>query len=421
MRQSQLFGKTRKDINREEQSVNAELLIRAGFIEKQLAGVYNFLPLGLKVFRKIENVIREEMNAIGAQEMLMSSLQNKDLWQKSGRWEKLEPIMYQFKDHHGSTVGLAATHEETITNIVKKHVNSYRDLPVYLYQIQTKFRDEKRAKSGILRGREFSMKDLYSFHTDQEDLDRYYMIVHDAYLKIFKRLGLEAFSVEASGGDMSTEHSHEFMVATDAGEDITLLCPKCHWAQNLEIAAEIKKCPQCSTALAKVKTVEAGNIFRQGDQYSAPLDLTYVDKEGHKQNVILGSYGIGLGRLLGTIVEANHDQDGIIWTKASTPYHLHLLNLVRNVKTGEEVYRKLTKAGWEVLYDDRDISFGKKLKDADLIGICFQLLVSDKQKELELINRADHKKMLIGYDQVIKELEKFYSPSMKAIEPSAPR
>lgn len=407
MKQSQLFGKTRKDISQEEQSTNAELLIRAGYISRQMAGVYNFLPLGLRVFRKIEDVIREEMDAIGAQEMLMSSLQNKDLWQKSGRWEKLAPIMYQFKDHHGSEVGLAATHEEAITNIVKQQVSSYRDLPLYLYQIQTKFRDEKRAKSGILRGREFSMKDLYSFHRDRADLDRYYQVVHDAYLKIFRRLDLEAFSVEASGGNMSTEYSHEFMVRTEAGEDVTLLCTQCHWAQNLEIATELKKCPKCSGVLEKVKTVEVGNIFRQGDQYSRPLELTYADEKGFKHNVILGSYGIGLSRLMGTIVEANHDQDGIIWTKASTPYHIHLLNLAKNVKTGEELYQSLSKSGWEVLYDDRDISFGKKLKDADLLGICYQLIVSDK-KDLELVRRSDHEVLNGGLDKIQKDLKNFY-------------
>lgn len=408
MRQSQLFGKTRKDISQDEQSINAELLTKAGFIEKQMAGVYNYLPLGLRVFRKIENIIREEMNAIGGQEILMSSLQNKELWQQSGRWQKLAPIMYQFKDHHGSAVGLAATHEEAVTAIVKKHVSSYKDLPLYLYQIQTKFRDEKRAKSGLLRGREFNMKDLYSFHSDREDLDRYYKIVHEAYFKIYQRLGLEAFSVEASGGEMSSENSHEFMVKTEAGEDITLLCPQCKWAQNLEIANGVKKCPHCDSKVEEHKTVEAGNIFRQGDQYSEPLGLTFEDKDGKKKNVILGSYGIGLGRLMGTIVEANHDKDGIIWTKNSTPYQVHLLNLAKDAKTGEAVYQKLTKAGWEVLYDERDISFGKKFKDADLIGICYQLIISDKQKELELIRRDNHKKILLSYERIVSELKKFY-------------
>jgi prolyl-tRNA synthetase len=412
MKQSKLFGKTRKDISKDEKSINAELLTRAGFIDKQMAGVYIYLPLGLKTHRKIEQVIREEMNAIGGQELLMSSLQNKELWDKSGRWEKMEPIMYQFKDHHGSEVGLAATHEEPITDLVARQVNSYKDLPVYIYQFQNKFRDEKRAKSGLLRGREFSMKDLYSLHATQEDLDKYYKIAHDAYLKIFKRLGLEAFSVEASGGDMSDELSHEFMVETEAGEDLTVLCRKCNWAQNAEIS-KIKEggtCPECKTKIEIVKTVEAGNIFRQGDLYSKPLGLNYTNKDGKQHPAILGSYGIGLGRAMGTVVEASHDKDGIIWTKNTTPYHIHLLNLSKNDKTKEadKVYQELIKAGFEVLYDDRDISFGKKFKDADLIGICWQVVISDRQVDLELIKRQDHSKENLNIKELIKQLKTFY-------------
>lgn len=411
MKQSKLFGKTRYDVSQEEKSINAELLTKAGFVDKQIAGVYAYLPLGLRTYRKIERVIREEMNKIGGQELLMSSLQSKELWDKSGRWEKMEPIMYQFKDHHGSEVGLAATHEEPITAMVAKQVNSYKDLPVYIYQIQTKFRDEKRAKSGVLRGREFQMKDLYSFHTDEADLDKYYKIAHDAYLKIYDRLGLRAFSVEASGGDMSDQFSHEFMVETDAGEDKTVLCRQCSWAQNVEIS-KIKngdKCPNCGAKVSEAKTVEAGNIFRQGDMYSKPLGLNYVDAKGQKQPVILGSYGIGLGRVMGTIVEASHDKDGIIWTKATTPYQVHLLNLAKDANTADRVYEALDKEGVEVLYDDRDISFGKKLKDADLIGICLQVIVSDRQEKLELVYRQDHKKEILDSKQIIKKIKDFYA------------
>ncbi|PWB38958.1 MAG: hypothetical protein C3F02_00945 [Parcubacteria group bacterium] len=411
MRQSQLFGKTRKDISQDEKSINAELLTKAGFIEKQMAGVYNYLPLGLRTYRKIENIIREEINAIGGQEMLMPVLQAKELWQITGRWQEMEPIMYQFTDHHGSAIGLGTTHEEVVVDIVKKHLNSYKDLPLYLYQIQTKFRDEKRAKSGLLRGREFGMKDLYSFHQDEKDLEEYYQRARRAYLKIFERLGLEAFSVEASGGAISRKISHEFMVQTEAGEDNTILCAACGWAQNKEIA-KVKagaKCPSCGKVLREAKTVEAGNIFNLGTEYSKKIGLRFIAKDGQQKDVVMGCYGIGLGRAMGTIVETSHDADGIIWTKTTTPYHVHLLNLSKNVKTGEQVYDKLTKAGWEVLYDDRDISFGKKLKDADLIGICYQLIISDRKEELELVSRRDHKKKLLNYDQVVKELERFYA------------
>lgn len=413
MRQSKLFGKTRRDISKDEKSINAELLIRGGFIEKHMAGVYNYLPLGLRVFRKVENVIREEMNAIDAQEMLMTALQPKDLWQKTGRWDDMKDIMYQFPDGHGNEVALSTTHEEVVTELAKQQVNSYKDLPFYIYQIQNKFRNEKRAKSGLLRGREFSMKDLYSFHTDGKDLDLYYKRAHDAYLKIFKRLGLEAFSVEASGGTMSKEFSHEFMVITDAGEDITILCKKCFWAQNLEIAKlrAGDKCPNCANELEEAKTVEAGNIFRLGNKYSSALGLQYDDKEGKKHDVLMGSYGIGLGRIMGTIVEASHDNEGIIWTKATTPYHIHLLNFAKNGNTDEQadsVYKELVEAGFDVLYDDRDISFSKKLKDADLIGIPYQLLISEKNKDLELISRLDHKKQMLTLDKVIEVIKNFY-------------
>lgn len=411
MKQSKLFGKTRREVSQDEKSINAELLTKAGFIEKQMAGVYNYLPLGLRTYRKIENIIREEINAIDGQEILMPVLQAKELWQQTGRWQKMEPIMYQFKDHHGTDVGLGTTHEEVVVDIVKKHLTSYKDLPICLYQIQTKFRDEKRAKSGLLRGREFGMKDLYSFHTDEKDLDEYYQRAHDAYVKIFQRMGLEAFSVEASGGAISKKFSHEFMVKNKAGEDITVLCNKCMWAQNIEIA-QVKagdKCPKCGSTLVEEKTVEAGNIFNLGVEYSSKMSLQYADKDGKKKDVLMGCYGIGLGRAMGTIVEASHDQDGIIWTKHTSPFDIHLLNLAKNdAKKADDIYSKLQKKGFEVLYDDRDISFGKKLKDADLIGICWQLIVSDKNDKLELVERDGHKKILCTLEEVVDILKEYY-------------
>lgn len=410
MKQSKLFGKTRKDITSEEKSINAELLTKAGYIEKQMAGVYSYLPLGLMVYRKIENIIREEMNNIGCQEIFMPVLQSKELWDTTGRWDSLESIMYQFKDHHGSKVGLGTTHEEVVVDIVKKHLTSYKDLPFALYQIQTKFRDEKRAKSGLLRSREFIMKDLYSFHTDEKDLDQYYNKVHDVYIKIFKRMGLESFSVEASGGAISKKFSHEFMVKTKAGEDITILCEKCNWAQNKEIAKVGKgdKCPKCGAKLSEEKTVEAGNIFNLENEYSNKMNLKFTDKDGKQKDVLMGCYGIGLGRSIGTIVEASNDENGIIWTKEVTPFHIHLLNLVKNDKKDvEKIYKELSK-DFDVLFDDRDISFGKKLKDADLIGICWQLIVSDKQDKLELVERSTGKKQLVNISKVKKILKDYY-------------
>jgi prolyl-tRNA synthetase len=407
MRQSKLFGKTRKDIKNDEKSINAELLTKAGFVEKQMAGVYSYLPLGLKTHRKIEQVIREEMNKIGGQEVLLPALQTKELWEQTGRWQELEPIMYQFKDHHGTEVGLGTTHEEVITDIVKKNISSYKDLPLALYQIQNKFRDEKRAKSGLLRGREFIMKDLYSFHTSEEDLDAYYKIAHDAYLKIFSRLGLQAFSVEASGGAMSSNNSHEFMVKTDAGEDLTIFCENCSWAQNSEIT-ELKdadQCPDCQKTLKVAKTVEAGNIFRLYTKYSKDMELKFTDQTGKQQLVLMGCYGIGLGRIMGTVVEASHDENGIIWTKNTTPYQVHLLNLTKDNKA-DKLYADLEAEGIEVLYDDRDLSFGKKIKDADLIGICLQVIISDKE-DLEVTDRQTGEKKFIKI-QALQDLVKNY-------------
>lgn len=409
MRQSKLFGKTRKDIKNDEKSINAELLTKAGFVEKQMAGVYSYLPLGLKTYRKIEQVIREEMNKIGGQEVLLPALQTKELLEQTGRWQELEPIMYQFKDHHGTEVGLGTTHEEVITDIVKKNISSYKDLPLALYQIQNKFRDEKRAKSGLLRGREFIMKDLYSFHTSEEDLDAYYKIAHDAYLKIFSRLGLQAFSVEASGGAMSSNNSHEFMVKTDAGEDLTIFCETCSWAQNSEITKlkDGDQCPDCQKTLKVAKTVEAGNIFRLYTKYSKDMELKFTDQTGKKQPVLMGCYGIGLSRIMGTVVEASHDENGIIWTKNTTPYQVHLLNLTKDTKA-DKLYADLEAEGIEVLYDDRDLSFGKKIKDADLIGICLQVIISDKD-ELEVTNRQTGEKKFIKIQDLQDLVKNYYN------------
>jgi len=425
MRQSKLFTKTQKTVSAGETSKNAQLLTRGGFIYKNSAGIYTYLPLGWRVIEKLSNIIREEMNAIGSVEMFMPALVSKEYLQATDRWDKgvgfkvvsqtdldkLQAPIRQLADKLQEEYVLGWTHEEVITVIASNYVNSYRDLPFFTYQIQTKFRDEKRAKSGLLRGREFGMKDLYSFHTNEADLEAYYKLAHDAYIKIFKRLGLEAFSVEASGGAISKKFSHEFMVKNIAGEDLTILCEKCAWAQNKEIA-KVKagdKCPTCGAKLTEEKTVEAGNIFKLGNEYSSKMSLKYTDQDGKQKDIIMGCYGIGLGRAMGTIVEANHDKDGIIWPKNTTPFHVHLLNLAKNDNTkAEAIYKNLQKKGFEVLYDDRGISFGKKLKDADLIGIPYQLIISEKNKDLELVSRADHKKQMFDLNKVIEVVENFY-------------
>ncbi len=382
--QSHLFGKTRKDISAEEVSINARLLMRAGFIEKNMAGIYTLLPLGLRVFRKIENIIREEMNALGAQELLMPVFQDKEVWSQSGRWQdKMGGVMYQFKDSSGKELGLGPTHEEVIVDLVKRQIKSYKDLPVFVYQIQNKFRDEPRAKSGMLRTREFFMKDLYSFTRSAEETATFYQQAHDAYLKLFKRLGLQAFSVEASGGSMSKKFSHEFMVVTAAGEDTTIYCTNCGWAQNTEIA-QLKagdSCPKCATALQVATTVEAGNIFDQETLFTEKLGALFTDQDGKQKPIYMGAYGIGLGRALGTIVEASHDDKGIIWTPAAAPYEAHML-LISDKPEVREAAEKLASElsqDYDVLFDDREGSAGQKFADADLIGIPLQIILGDKQ------------------------------------------
>ena len=413
--QSKLFGQTRKQPPKDEVSVNAQLLIRAGFIEKNLSGVYTYLPLGLRVLRKIEAIIRQAMNELGAQELLLPTLQNKEVWQVSGRWQnRVGGSMYQFKDSSGKELGLAPTHEEQITDIIRKQVKSYKDLPFYLYQIQNKFRDEPRAKSGLIRGREFLMKDLYSFTQSAEETQVFYKQVIASYLEIFNQLGLEAFLVEASGGSMSKKHSHEFMVATEAGEDVTLLCSHCHWAQNQEIAAvqEGQPCPKCGRPVKKMKTVEAGNIFDQETVYTKPFKAFFTDRDGQSKLIQMGAYGLGLGRAMGTIVEASHDDRGIIWTKKSAPFDTHLILLSDNNKVQsarQTVIKELSKL-YDILVDDRELSVGQKLTDADLIGIPLQIIIGERNlPELEVKTRFNNKVNKIKIKELAKVMTGFYA------------
>ncbi len=410
MRQSELFTKTSKTVPADEQAVNAQLLIKAGFIDKQISGAYSYLPLGWRVFKKIEQIIREEMNAIGGQELEMTALQPKELWEATNRWITPEEIMYKFKEKSGTSVGLAWTHEEPITQIAKRFISSYRDLPKYVYQLQTKFRNEPRAKSGIIRTREFVMKDLYSFHTTEADLDKYYELVKVAYLKIFKRCGLKSLVVEASGGAFTKKFSHEFQVLTEAGEDLIVYCDKCDFAQNTELVKESNaKCPGChQDTIHKSKSVEVGNIFKLGTKFSEALDLFYTDETGKKHPVIMASYGIGPGRVMGTIVEVNHDNKGIIWPANVAPYSAHLLVLGQDkkIKDGaDKLYQSLLKQGVEVLYDDRDESAGLKFNDADLIGLPWRVVISANTKnKVELKNRATGEIKILTLKELLNKI-----------------
>ena len=417
MRQSELFAKTQKQIPKDEEAINAKLLIKAGFIDKTMAGVYSFLPLGFRVLKKIENIIRREMEAIGGQEILMPSLQPKANWEKTGRWETYDSL-FKFTSFYTKTdYALGPTHEEIVSPLLAKFVSSYKDLPKYVFQIQNKFRDEPRAKSGILRGREFFMKDLYSFHKDETDLDKYYEKAKKSYEKIFKILDLEklTYLTFASGGTFS-KYSHEFQTLTPAGEDTIYICDKCKVAVNEEIINEQSACPFCGNKnLRKEKAIEIGNIFKLKIKYSQPFGLSYKDEKGGNHDVIMGCYGMGLNRLIGTIVEVSHDEKGIIWPESAAPFTAHLSSVKRHPPAGgpsvrkfaDKIYDNLQKAGVEVLYDDRkDISAGEKFADADLIGIPYRLVISEKTgNKIEVKKRNETRTRLVSEKELIKLLK----------------
>lgn len=412
MLQSRLASKTLKETPKDADNISAALLLRGGFIDKLSAGIYSFLPLGHRVLSKIDAIIREEINAIGGQEILMPALHPIENWKKTGR-DGMD-VLYRVKSKQEKDFVLGSTHEEIVAPLAKNMISSYRDLPLYLYQIQTKFRDETRAKGGLLRGREFSMKDLYSFHTDQADLERYYELAKKAYFKIFERLGIgeETVITYASGGDFS-QYSHEFQTITESGEDSIYVCPKCKVAVNKEIIEEQKVCPQCGGSDFEIKkAIEVGNIFQLGTKFSTPFELDYLDEKGEKKQVIMGCYGIGPSRVMGTIVEVHHDEKGIIWPDSVAPFKIHLLALGKSedVKAkADEIYQKLQDGGYEVLYDDRDESAGVKFADSDLFGIPKRIIVSDKTLAgggVALKKRAEKEETIVKLDDLLGHLSK---------------
>lgn len=408
MRQSELFCQTRKETPKEEQSINAKLLLRAGFIDKVMAGVYTLLPLGLRVVRKIETVVREEMNAIGGQELLMPALQPRANWEQTGRWNTLD-VLYKLPD---DDVAFGPTHEEIVAPLAKQFIHSYKDLPKAVYQIQTKFRNEPRAKSGVLRGREFIMKDLYSFHCSEADLDTYYEKVTAAYQNVFNRLGIgeQTYLTYAAGGTFS-KYSHEFQTLTAAGEDIIYIHSEKHLAINQEIKAEVDQIPELAgKELIESTACEIGNIFKLKTKFSDPFKVTYTDEQGKEQPVIMGCYGIGITRLMGVLVELFHDDKGICWPKTAAPYAVHLLSLAGEnavvAKQADVVYQALQQAGVEVLYDDRtDVSAGEKFAGSDLIGLPVRLVVSAKTGEqVEYKERIKTEATLLSITEVINRL-----------------
>ncbi len=415
MKFSQLFTKTSKTAVSDADSINAKLLTQAGFITKQMAGVYVFLPLGLRVLNKIENIIREEMDKAGGNEILMPALTLEESYEITGRDKTLADVFYHTSGAGESKIVLNPTHEEVVTPLVQKFVFSYQDLPACAYQIQTKFRNEARAKSGLLRGREFRMKDMYSFHANEKDLNRYYEEVIKSYYQVYDRLGLgsgRTILTYASGGAFS-KYSHEYQTLAQSGEDTIYVCKKCQVAVNKEIANEQSVCPKCGNKdLKEEKAIEVGNIFKLMDKFTTPFKFLYQDEKGVQQVAQMGCYGIGPSRIMGTIVEVYNDEKGIIWPESVAPYKVHLMSLGKEEESKtevEKIYQELLKRNIEVLYDDREnASAGEKLADADLIGLPYRVVVSKKTMEkggVEVKARNSEESAIVKFEELLKKIK----------------
>lgn len=412
MKRTQLFTKTRKDAPSDEQAKNAQLLIRAGFVHKEMAGVYTYLPLGLRVLDKIIQIIREEMNAIGGQEMQLTTLQQQNVWEASGRWDDaVMDVWFRTELANGTTLGLAPTHEEPLTAIMKNFINSYNDLPFSTYQFQTKFRNELRSKSGLMRGREFLMKDLYSFSKNKEEHDVFYEKCAEAYKKVYDRLGLGEITYRtfASGGSFS-KFSDEFQTLSPVGEDTIYI----HEGKGIAINEEVNNDEVLADLgikredLVAKTAVEVGNIFTLGTKYSDALELYYTDEKGAKQPVFMGSYGIGPSRVMGLIAEHFSDNKGLVWPVNVAPYHVYLVSIGNITEQTDDIYNNLLSAGIETLYDDRDERPGVKFADAELMGIPFRIVISERSLEtasVELTDRASGETIMVPLDKITPELQ----------------
>lgn len=412
MRVTNLFTKTSKTSPSDEVSKNAQLLIRAGFIHKEMAGVYDFLPLGKIVLDKIVQIIREEMNAVGGNEIRLTALQNPETWQASGRWsDEVMDVWFKTKLSNGREFGLAPTHEEPITKMMKNFINSYKDLPVYPYQFQTKFRAELRSKSGLMRGREFLMKDLYSFSESREQHDEFYEKISQAYARVFTRLGLGDFTYKtfASGGSFS-KFSHEFQTVSSVGEDTIYISDEKKIAINEEVLTDevLTELGLKREDLREEKAVEVGNIFTLGYKFSEALGLKFIDRDGVEKPVFMGSYGIGPSRVMGMIAEHFSDDKGLVWPENIAPAKVYLVQIGDQSKQlAEEIYKELQAKGIEVLFDDREVRPGQKFADAELMGIPYRVTVSDRLMEsdrFELVERVSGELKILNRDELLEKL-----------------
>jgi len=410
MKYSKMFVKTLKTAPAAADTANHRLLVQAGFVRQVMAGVYSYLPLGLRVLNKISKIVREEMDGIDAQEVLMPILHPSALWKQTGGWDKID-VLFKVKSRTDREYALAQSNEETVTPLAKEWIHSAKDLPLAIYHINWKFRDELRSKSGIMRGREFLMKDMYSFHATQEDFDKFYAKAKVAYMNVYKRLGLVAKATEASGGAFTEKVSYEFEVLTDAGEAPVLYCDKCDYCVNVDDIKTYKlgdECPIChKDNLKSAMASEVGNVFDLGTKYSKAFELSINDSEGNKIFPIMGCYGIGISRTMGVIVEKFNDERGIVWPASIAPFTVHLCSLNTNdeavIKNADSIYESLTKAGIEVLYDERtDVGAGQKLGEADMIGCPIRAVISTKTgDQIEVKMRSEKDSKLVSLEELV--------------------
>ena len=417
MRMTKLFTKTLREAPADEVSKNAQLLIRAGFVYKEMAGVYAYLPLGLRVLEKIKQIVREEMNAIDSQELIMTTLQNKAVWEKTTRWsDEVVDVWFKTKLKDETELGLGFSHEEPIVEMLKQYVHSYKDLPISLYQFQTKLRNELRAKSGIMRGREFLMKDMYSFHSTKQDLEDYYQRTTDAYTRVYDRLGIgdDTFITFASGGSF-TKFSHEFQTICDAGEDLIYINREKGIAVNEEVLDDaVAELGISKDELEAVKTAEVGNIFNFGTKKTDEMELYFADENDQQQSLYIGSYGIGVTRLMGVIAEKLSDEKGLVWPDNIAPYRVSLVQIGDVTDDAQTLYDRLNQAGIETIWDDRDARPGQKFADADLMGIPHRIVISPKtisEGKIEYKSRNSEDSELLTVETLLARLEANFSTS----------
>jgi prolyl-tRNA synthetase len=401
---SKLLLPTLKDAPQEAEIVSHKLMLRSGMIRKVASGIYSWLPIGLRVLRKVEDIVREEMNASGAQEVFMPMVQPKELWEETQRWEKMGPELLRIQDRHKRNFCLGPTHEEIITDIIRDNIKSYKELPLNIYQIQTKFRDEVRPRYGIMRGREFLMKDSYSFNIDEESLQETYLSMRDTYKRVLNRIGLDFKISKADSGAIGGDSSEEFHVLAENGEDSIAISDSSEFAINTELLLKDdedinslngKPSPDGNGVIQVKKGIEVGHIFKLGKLYAESMNASVLNSDGQKSTLFMGCYGIGVSRLVAAAIEQNYDEKGIIWPHSIAPFDINIISIGHNkdekiTSAANDLYQELCEMGYSVILDDRKDGYGAKIKDSELIGIPLNIIIGKnflKNKEIELLGR----------------------------------